>query len=75
MNRNTLNFITEELKNPHVNLPRAIIIGISLVTVCYLAINVAYLTVLSPAAIIKSDAVAVVCSARDMSYTNRMDLI
>jgi L-type amino acid transporter 9 len=43
-----------------VNLPRAIIIGISLVTVCYLAINVAYLTVLSPAALIKSDAVAVV---------------
>ena len=58
--RNTLNFITEELKNPDVNLPRAIIFGISLVTACYLAINVAYLTVLSPAALIKSDAVAVV---------------
>lgn len=35
-------------------------IGIPLVTVCYLAVNVAYLTVLSPQALINSDAVAVV---------------
>ena len=58
--RNNLNFITEELKNPYVTLPRAIIIGIPLVIVCYLAVNVAYLTVLSPESIISSAAVAVV---------------
>ncbi len=52
--------MTEEIKNPDVNLPRAIIFGIPLVTICYLAVNVAYLTVLSPQEMINSDAVAVV---------------
>lgn len=58
--RNNLNFITEELKNPYVTLPRAIIIGIPLVIMCYLCVNVAYLTILSPESIVSSAAVAVV---------------
>lgn len=37
-------------------------IGIPLVTGCYLAVNVAYLTVLSPAELVASSAVAVVRS-------------
>lgn len=53
--------MTEELKNPYVTLPRAIIIGIPLVTVCYLAVNISYLTVLSPEELTGSSAVAVVC--------------
>ena len=61
--RNNLNFITEELKNPYVTLPRAIIIGIPLVIICYLCVNVAYLTILSPERIISSAAVAVVFNA------------
>ncbi|XP_031556403.1 b(0,+)-type amino acid transporter 1-like [Actinia tenebrosa] len=40
-------------------MPRAIVIGISLITVCYLLINVAYITVLGKSGILKSPAVAV----------------
>ena len=41
-------------------MPRAIVIGISLTTVCYLMVNVAYITVLGASGILASDAVAVV---------------
>ncbi|XP_051941738.1 b(0,+)-type amino acid transporter 1-like isoform X2 [Hippocampus zosterae] len=56
---NTLNYLTEELKHPEVNLPRAVIIAISLVTGLYLLVNVSYLTVLTPKELISSNAVAV----------------
>ncbi|XP_046385351.1 b(0,+)-type amino acid transporter 1-like isoform X2 [Ischnura elegans] len=45
---NNLNFVTEELKNPFRNLPRAIISGIPLVATAYLLINIAYLSVIAP---------------------------
>uniref|UniRef100_A0A3B4BJ63 b(0,+)-type amino acid transporter 1 n=1 Tax=Periophthalmus magnuspinnatus TaxID=409849 RepID=A0A3B4BJ63_9GOBI len=56
---NTLNFLTEELKHPEVNLPRAVIIAISLVTGLYLLVNVSYLTVMTPKELMMSNAVAV----------------
>ncbi|XP_015233718.1 PREDICTED: B(0,+)-type amino acid transporter 1 isoform X2 [Cyprinodon variegatus] len=56
---NQLNFITEELKNPYRNLPLAIIIGIPLVTVCYVLVNIAYFTVMTPSQLLSSSAVAV----------------
>lgn len=56
---NQLNFITEELKNPYRNLPLAIIIGIPLVTVCYVLVNVAYFSVMTPVELLQSPAVAV----------------
>ncbi|XP_026211613.1 b(0,+)-type amino acid transporter 1 [Anabas testudineus] len=56
---NTLNFLTEELKHPEVNLPRAILIAISLVTGLYLLVNVSYLTVMTPRELMTSSAVAV----------------
>uniref|UniRef100_A0A3Q2YU96 b(0,+)-type amino acid transporter 1 n=1 Tax=Hippocampus comes TaxID=109280 RepID=A0A3Q2YU96_HIPCM len=56
---NNLNYVTEELKRPEVNLPRAVIIAISLVTGLYLLVNVSYLTVLTPKELISSNAVAV----------------
>ncbi|CAM4525453.1 hypothetical protein PO909_023899 [Leuciscus waleckii] len=56
---NQLNFITEELKNPYKNLPLAIMIGIPLVTVCYILVNIAYFTVMTPVELLQSSAVAV----------------
>ncbi|KAM9788132.1 b(0,+)-type amino acid transporter 1 isoform 2-T2 [Syngnathus typhle] len=56
---NTLNYLTEELKHPEVNLPRAVMIAISLVTGLYLLVNVSYLTVMTPKELISSSAVAV----------------
>ena len=42
------------------NLPLAIIIGLPLVTACYLLVNISYLAVMSPIELLQSDAVAVV---------------
>ncbi|XP_067905999.1 b(0,+)-type amino acid transporter 1 isoform X1 [Heterodontus francisci] len=56
---NQLNYITEELKNPYRNLPLSIIIGIPLVTVCYILVNVAYFAAMTPAELLQSPAVAV----------------
>ncbi|KAH0619588.1 hypothetical protein JD844_000318 [Phrynosoma platyrhinos] len=58
-NLNQLNYITEELKDPFRNLPLSIIIGIPLVTVCYILINVSYFTVMTATELLQSPAVAV----------------
>ncbi|KAJ8665261.1 hypothetical protein QAD02_006923 [Eretmocerus hayati] len=65
---NYLNFMTEELKDPYVNLPRAIYISLPLVTLTYVLANVAYLAVLTPDAIISSDAIAVTFGGRILGY-------
>jgi len=54
-----LNGITEELKDPYVNLPRALSGGLTIVTFFYVFTNVAYLTVLTPAELLASPAVGV----------------
>ncbi|KAL5021221.1 hypothetical protein ScPMuIL_000376 [Solemya velum] len=56
---NNLNFVTEELKRPEKNLPRSIMIGIPLVTVCYVLTNIGYFSVMSKEEILLSHAVAV----------------
>ena len=42
------------------NLPRAIMLGIPLVTVCYLLTNLSYLTIMSKETLLASNAVAAV---------------
>lgn len=55
---NNLNYVTEELRDPERNLPRAVIFGTLGVIVVYVLVNVAYLAVLTPAEVIASNAVA-----------------
>ncbi|XP_039288487.1 b(0,+)-type amino acid transporter 1-like isoform X2 [Nilaparvata lugens] len=56
---NNLNYVTEEIKKPSKNLPRSIMIAIPLVTLCYVLINISYLSVMSAAEMEESEAVAV----------------
>lgn len=56
---NYLNFMTEELRDPYKNLPRAIYISLPLVTAIYVLANLSYLAVLTPQQMIASEAIAV----------------
>ncbi len=56
----SLNFVVEELKDPHKNLPKAIFISCVLVTVIYTLTIIAYHSTLNVAEVLDSEAVAVV---------------
>ncbi len=65
---NYLNFMTEELRDPYRNLPRAIYISLPVVTVLYILANISYLAVLDPTAMLASNAIAVVCISTFLSF-------
>nr|XP_045621968.1 b(0,+)-type amino acid transporter 1-like isoform X10 [Procambarus clarkii] len=65
---NNLNYVTEELKKPYTNLPRAIIIGLPLVTICYLLVNISYLAVMSQDELLASETVAVTFGNRVLGW-------
>ncbi|KAI5102575.1 b(0,+)-type amino acid transporter 1-like isoform X1 [Silurus meridionalis] len=54
-----LNCVTDEVKNAEVNLPRALMIAIPMVTILYLLVNVSYLAAMTPREMMASGAVAV----------------
>lgn len=56
---NALNFVTEEIKNPVKNMPRAIIISITAITAIYVLVNISYFAVLDQGEIKNSSAIAV----------------
>lgn len=67
------NFLLEEMIHPVRDLPRILRSGLTLVTACYILINIGYLSVLSKGTIIDSKAIAVEFgnTASDMFTTAR----
>lgn len=53
--------MTEEMVDPQRDMPRAIYISIPIVTIIYVLTNIAYFSIVSPAEMLTSNAVAVVC--------------
>ena len=64
---NYLNFVTEELKDPTKNLPRAIYISLPMVTIIYVLVNISYFVILTPYEILSSNAVAVVSQIAEVT--------
>jgi APA family basic amino acid/polyamine antiporter len=51
-------YAAEETREPERTIPRALVVGVFIVTACYVALNAAYFHVLPPGAIAKSTRVA-----------------
>lgn len=58
------NFVAEEMVNPERDLPRALVIGVTCVALCYLLVNIAYIRALGIAGLATSSAPAADTMAR-----------
>ncbi len=56
---NEMAYVSAEVKHPDKNIAKALVLGTTAVTVLYLLVNGAYLSVLGPAGVAASEAVAV----------------
>lgn len=67
---NALNFVTEEIKDPVKNMPKAIMISITTITIIYVLVNIAYFAVLSQQEIIASTAIAVTFGEKALGFAS-----
>lgn len=67
---NALNFVTEEIRDPIKNMPKAIVISITSITVIYILVNISYFAVLDYEEIIKSPAIAVLFGQRTLGVAS-----
>ncbi|CAK9296426.1 unnamed protein product [Gordionus sp. m RMFG-2023] len=65
---NSLNCVTEEVKNPYKNLPKSLFLSIVIVTLIFVATNMAYMSVLSPYEMINSNVVAMSFIEKSLGY-------
>lgn len=63
-----LNCVSEEIKSPVKNMPRAIILSITTITLVYIMANAAYFAVLTKAEMLESEAIAVTFGERALSF-------
>lgn len=70
---NYLNFIMEEVHEPEKTLPKAVLVSVFTVIIVYVLCNIAFFTGLSPAALLKSPAAAIV-SSNNKSFMFRSQL-
>lgn len=67
---NALNFVTEEIQHPIRNMPRAIIISITSITLLYVLVNLSYFAVLDKDQLSDSPALAVTFGQQTLSYAS-----
>lgn len=67
---NCLNFVTEELKDPVKNMPRALVISITSITLLYVLVNISYFAVLEQSIISSTTAIAVAFGKETLGHAS-----
>lgn len=67
---NCLNFVTEELKNPVKNMPRALVVSITSITIIYILVNASYFAILDQSTILQTPAIAVEFGKKTLGHAS-----